>query len=370
MIAETSPIKRPILHFLAGAHPRDLLRTLIDHGGFSPRYSGQIALMLLSGAVQLPAFFIEANRARRAKNYSFDLPPVIIVGHWRSGTTYLHNLMSRDPAFCFPTITSVLRPYDFFPGPLQLIPRAIMMWSLPRVRPMDGVPLTEDLPQEDEIALASMGAPSFFNALYFPTRTGQIFDEEVFLQGPDPAIEAAWARRLHYFLAKISLLAPGRRLLLKNPAHSARVEKIRSIFPGTKFIHIHRDPIEVIASTRKLYRHLLALLALQDFDLEAIGEHIVHSYIRLMTALSTDLTKLPASDIAEVCYADLVKRPVEIVREIYPKLGLAGFDAAEPLISQFARQPYRNRPPESSDWQFAIRNEDRVAGFRRQLGYE
>jgi hypothetical protein len=61
--------------------------------------------------------------SRRVEDVSFDPPPVFIVGHWRSGTTLLHNLISRDPAFCFPTILDVLRPYDFYPNPLDFISR-------------------------------------------------------------------------------------------------------------------------------------------------------------------------------------------------------------------------------------------------------
>ena len=362
-------MKRGVLHPLVGARPNDLVRTLANHGGFAPRYSGHVALMFLCGVLQSPLFLIEALRTRSLATAPFEQPPVIIVGHWRSGTTFLHNLMSRDPAFCFPTVAEVFRPHNFYPGPFEFISRAILRYSLPAVRPMDDVPLTEDdLPQEDEIALASMGAPSFFNAFYFPEKMGQIVDEEILLEDSSARLRALWWKRTRYFLAKVAHLSPGRRLLLKNPAHSARISLLRKTFPGVKFIHIHRDPLEVIASTRKLYRHLLPLLALQHYDLAIIDQQIVDLYLRLMKSLCANLAKLPASDVAEVRYKDLVAKPTEVVAAVYERLGLDGFHAAEPAISEFAGRPYGAQAIDPSDWRLATSN-DRLAHFRELLGY-
>lgn len=38
--------------------------------------------------------------------------PVFVIGHWRSGTTYLHELLVRDERFTYPNT------YDVFAGPL------------------------------------------------------------------------------------------------------------------------------------------------------------------------------------------------------------------------------------------------------------
>jgi omega-hydroxy-beta-dihydromenaquinone-9 sulfotransferase len=363
-------MERGVLHPLVGARPNDLVRTLLSHGGFAPRYSGHAALMFLCGVLQSPLFLVETLRTWSLATASLDQPPVIIVGHWRSGTTFLHNLMSRDAAFCFPTIADVFRPYNFYPGPFEFISRAILRYSLPAVRPMDDVPLTEDdLPQEDEIALASMGAPSFFNAFYFPGKMTQIVGEEIFLEDSCPGLQALWRQRTRYFLAKVAHLSPNRRLLLKNPAHSARINLLREMFPGTKFIHIHRDPLEVIASTRKLYRHLLPLLALQHYDLAIIDQQIVDLYLRLMKSLCVNLAKLPAGDVGEVRYQDLVAKPTEVVATVYERLGLEGFHAAEPSISEFARRPHGAQAIDPSDWQLATSSADRLAHFRALLGY-
>src|SRR5262245_281117 len=94
-------LRRPLLHLLAGANLAGFARILLRHGAPSPRSYMQVAIIFASAVLRWPGCAIEALRvARRAEEVSFDPPPVFIVGHWRSGTTLLHNLMSRDPGFC------------------------------------------------------------------------------------------------------------------------------------------------------------------------------------------------------------------------------------------------------------------------------
>ena len=315
--------ERPLLHFLAGARSTDLARILWSHGGISRKHLPQAMVLAAATIARAPACMVEAMRvARRVRTFSFDPAPVFIVGHWRSGTTYLHNLMSRDPAFCFPTITDVLRPYDFYPSPIEPISRWVLLRLLPPTRPMDDVPLEPHLPQEEEIATATMGAPSFFNCLFFPKRLSEVFAAEVLFDGISPERLSSWNDCLRYFLAKLAALHPERRLLLKNPAHSARIPHLRALFPGAKFIHIHRHPIHVFQSTRKLYRSLLPLLALQDYEHEAIDEHIVWAYPQLMKRLLDSLEQLPRTDVATVSYDALLADPMATVARIYRELDL------------------------------------------------
>src|SRR4051812_45052238 len=129
----------------------------------------QIAIIFAGAVLRWPGCMIEASRvARRVERVSFDPPPVFIVGHWRSGTTLLHNLMSRDPGFCFPTIVDVLRPYDFYPNPFGFVTRRIVLRFLPRTRPMDDVRLDPESPQEEELALCHHGCPFLFQLCLFP----------------------------------------------------------------------------------------------------------------------------------------------------------------------------------------------------------
>ena len=131
--ASGSVDRRPLLHLLAGVRLHDLVRILAHNGKIWPRGYLQISVMLTSALLRAPSYTIEALRvADRVKAASFDPPPVFIVGHWRSGTTFLHNLISRDPNFCYPTIVDTLRPYDSIPIPWNSLRAAYLCGFFPR----------------------------------------------------------------------------------------------------------------------------------------------------------------------------------------------------------------------------------------------
>ena len=362
---------RPLLHPLAAIGLRRLTSLLIEHGGIAPRFAHQLAIIYAGGVLRLPGCAVEHLRvARRVQAKRFSPPPIFIIGHWRSGTTFLHNLLSRDPQFCFPTVVDALRPYEFFPGPLDFITRAMVLHSLPATRPMDDVPLNPDFPQEDELALATMGAPSFFHCFYFPNTMSQTFASDVLFRGIAPTRFESWRSDLRYYLAKISICQDNRRLLLKNPAHSARLVELLRMFPDAAFIHIHRDPRDVLPSTRKLYRTVLPLLALQDYELTAVERHIAWSYPALMDALFGGLAQLPSSQRVEVAYDDLLRDPLATVESIYRSLGLQGFEGARAAMQSMIR-PAGAAPSGTDDGDFAFGKTmaGTLAPYRQRLGY-
>jgi Sulfotransferase family len=103
--------------------------------------------------------------------------------------------------------------------------------------------------------------------------------------------------------------------------------------------------------------------------LAIIDQQIVDLYLRLMKSLCANLAKLPAGHVGEVRYQDLVAKPTEVVATVYERLGLEGFHAAEPFISEFARRPHSTRAIDPSDWRVATSNADRLSHFRELLGY-
>ncbi|GLI60848.1 hypothetical protein VaNZ11_003060 [Volvox africanus] len=92
--------------------------------------------------------------------------PVFILGHPRTGTTHLHNLLANDPRFAFATTFHAGFPSSF----LSLEPaRGLLSGLLERRRPMDHMALHWDLPAEDEIAVNLLtGGDSPYLALVFP----------------------------------------------------------------------------------------------------------------------------------------------------------------------------------------------------------
>jgi hypothetical protein len=91
---------------------------------------------------------------RRIKELKFEHPPIFIIGHWRSGTTLLHNLMPLDPQFTYPNLYQVM-----FPGSFLLTEKTVARltrWGVPQTRSVDNLPAGWDMTQEDEVAMLAM----------------------------------------------------------------------------------------------------------------------------------------------------------------------------------------------------------------------
>src|SRR5207247_428157 len=92
-------------------------------------------------------------------------PPLFILGHWRSGTTHLHNLLAEDTEqFAFPSNYQVFNPRVFLSTEDQYVRRFARL--CPPKRPMDNMALSFLTPQEDEIAVAliSLRSPELSNS--------------------------------------------------------------------------------------------------------------------------------------------------------------------------------------------------------------
>jgi hypothetical protein len=320
-------------HPLSGADPGTLARAF-RAGGMPDRLRTAAAIW---GAAlgRAPLSAIEALAIAPLLPATADLaPPVFILGHWRSGTTHLYNTMSRDSGFGHVSPIAVGLPWDVF-GIARAL-RPMLERKLPEHRWIDRIPVTPSSPQEDEVAIASMTELSFYHGIYFPRRFDALIDRGLFFDGCAQAEIARWERRFTYFLRKLALAQGGRPLLVKNPVYTARVARLRRLFPQAKFVHIHRNPLEVFVSMRNFYARLLEVLALQDVpgDLD-IDATILRVYDRMMTRFVRETRDLPEGALVELPYAELDRDPLGAVAYIYESLGIEGFGAARPAFESY-----------------------------------
>ncbi|MGH9676914.1 MAG: sulfotransferase, partial [Candidatus Acidiferrum sp.] len=128
------------------------------------------------------------GRPERAKP---KFAPLFIIGHWRTGTTLLHELLIEDPRHAFPNTFQCLMPNHFLLS--ELIFTRLFHWVLPTRRPMDNMAAGWDKPQEDEFALCMLGQPSPYLTIAFPNRPPQ--DQEAFDLERLPSRDvASWKR--------------------------------------------------------------------------------------------------------------------------------------------------------------------------------
>jgi hypothetical protein len=354
-------------HPLSGA---DLgtLAAVIGRAGL-PDKSGAGLLIALACLARAP--FSAAERLlieRRLPPPEALPPPVFILGHWRSGTTHLYNIMTRagDYAFVPPIATGL--PWDLFG--LARAFRPLLEKALPMTRFIDNIPVTPDSPQEDEIAVANMSALSFYHGIYFPRAFSDFLRRGLFFDGCSEKDMGAWRSRFLYLLRKLTLLQDGKPLLIKNPVYTGRLAMLREMFPEAKFIHIHRNPYDVFVSMRNFYEKLLKEFALQGYGHVDVDETILYVYERMMDRLEKDSAGLPADRFFELPYERLDQDPMGALADIYGALGFPGFEASRPAFERYlasVRSFEKNRFAYSDE--AAKKVEARLRRFIGKWGY-
>ena len=331
--AETKQAGKRLFHPLCGADLGTLARAVTQNGVHG---RGALPLLIAAGATlgRLPFSALEYLYAEaRGAAAGPGVPPVFILGHWRSGTTHLYNVMSKAPHWAYVSPFATALPWDFLVLVRALGP--LLEKALPEDRFIDNIPVEPDSPQEDEIGLANMTDLSYYHALYFPRRFAEIFDESIFFDGVTPARRTAWQRLLRYYYGKLSLGQGGQRLLIKNPVYTARVALLREMWPDAKFIHIHRNPYKVYVSMRNFYERLFAEFALEPYDHVDIDQVVLGTYSKMMTRYAEESASLPESQLVELRFDDFQRAPMTELAKIYERLSLPGFAEGRPRFEAY-----------------------------------
>jgi len=320
-------------HPLMGAAPELLVEALRTQGGVAPRCAPHILTFLASALARVPFRGLDRLRMRGVDPEATVEPPVFIVGYWRSGTTHLHNLLGCSPGF------GIITPLaSGLPGELLTLGtwlRPLLEKALPEDRGVDDVAVTPRSPQEDEIPVANVQPLSVFHALYFPRHFQRNFERGVFFDGVTDAEVERWRRSVRFFLAKIAVHQGTQPLLVKNPVYTARVQRLRRMWPGARFIHIYRNPYTVYRSTVRYFERMLPKLALQPYDPSEIESVVLDSYPRMLNRLYGAVDDLPDDRFAEVRFENLEQRPLDELRRLYRQLDLPEWDRARPVTERY-----------------------------------
>ena len=265
-------------------------------------------------------------------------PPLFLVGHWRSGTTLLHELLALDDHFAAPSTYECFNPHQF----LLTANRAPAENRV--VRPTGDISVSPSSPQEEEFALLCMGAVSPYEAFMFPCaleRFEELCDPDLF----DPAQQLRWNETMMWILkATAYLRGTDKRLLLKSPTHSFRLRRLATLMPGAAFIRIVREPCAVFASTLRLWKSMWERYALTaPLEQQALIERVIETRLALEGKLKNALAALPADRHATLRYEDLVSDPCGAIELLYDRLALG--DASAMLAKVRAYLASRPRPP-------------------------
>ncbi len=268
--------------------------------------------------------------ARVAKTPITD-DPIFIIGHWRSGTTHLHDLLSLDERFAYPTTYQCFAPQHFLLTE-RLFPK-MFPWMLPEKRPMDNMAVGFDRPQEDEFALVALGLKSPYWSMAYPNRPQ--CEKYLRMKEVGPAARQKWKTVFGKLLRRLTYRYGGKPIIFKSPTHTARVELLAEMFPGAKFLHIVRDPHTLFASTVNLWRKVYTVHGMEKPNFEGLEDYVFRTLIEMYTGFDEAQAQLPAGQFHQVHYEDLATEPLRTLEDSYAALNLGGFADVKPRLEQY-----------------------------------
>jgi hypothetical protein len=282
--------------------------------------------------------------------------PVFILGHWRSGTTLLHELLTCDPRHSFPTTYRCLSPNHFLLT--EWVAKRYLNFLVPDRRPMDNMAVGWDHPQEEEFALCMMGQPSPYRTIAFPNH-GPADPESFDLDSLPARRREAWKRALLGFLRRLTFRDP-RRLILKSPPHTCRIPVLLELFPDARFVHIQRNPYVLYPSTVKLWQSLYRKQGFQTPTFAGLEEYVFATFRHFAERLDATRTLVAPNRFHELKYEALVRDPVGQLEGCYRRLELGGFDEVRPGVEEYLS---RQRGYETNKYE--LTPEEREAVTRR-----
>jgi omega-hydroxy-beta-dihydromenaquinone-9 sulfotransferase len=332
---------------LGGITFGDWFRVLRDnHFDVSPRQ--------LIRAMAITAQSAQNSVMRRIEDWRYGavvrdaeiLSPVFVLGHWRSGTTHLHNLLTVDKRFAFPNNYEALFPHAMLS--MERVQSPFIQWFLSPRRPMDNVEWTMRSPQEDEFALCVMTFMSPCMGWFFPKRRDH-YDRYLTFRGVDEREVKQWQSAMLAYFGRLSCKYK-LPLVLKSPPHTGRIRRLLEIFPGAKFVHVHRDPNAVFSSTRKMLTVNFSLHCLQRPPAaEELDEWIIRQYRAMHDAFFEDRNLIPSGHYHELSFEKLEADPIGEMQRVYEALSLPDFCYVRPALERYvdsARGYQKNAFPE------------------------
>jgi omega-hydroxy-beta-dihydromenaquinone-9 sulfotransferase len=247
-----------------------------------------------------------------------------------AGPRNLHNLLAQDERFAFPNTFQAFYPHTFLTT--ERTHCRLMAAMMPEKRPQDNVRMGVNQPQEDEFAQCSLTGYSFTMAWAFP-RTAR-YDRFLTFRDASATEVRRWQEALYGFVQKLSFKY-ARPIVLKSPAHMARIRMLLQIFPDARFVHIHRHPYAVYQSSLHTAQKVQKWWALQSYERPDFEEFNLQQYLEMCNAYFEQRSLIDPLRFHELSFEDLEKQPLDEMRRLYERLALPDFETVRPRLQQY-----------------------------------
>ncbi|MBX6387636.1 MAG: sulfotransferase [Frankia sp.] len=275
------------------------------------------------------------------------VPPVVIIGQARTGTTMLHDLLAQEPSHRVPLTWEVEHPLP--------PPRTETYLTDPRIKETESMFEAIDSVVPEFRAVHQLGArlaqecskitASSFISVIFPTqfRVPAYYDWLLHDAVRDGHHAAAyrWHRR---FLQVLQSEHLGSRWLLKSPAHVWTLPELVAEYPDALLIQTHRDPARVIASTASMLSYLRRLYS-DDVDRTTLGQEFAELILDGLTRTAkarVDGTVRP-DRVVDLQFQDLMADPLGAARQVFDTFGWELTPGTEERMTTFLRDNAREK---------------------------
>ena len=265
--------------------------------------------------------------------------PLFIIGHWRSGTTFVHNVLSRDPQFGYCTTYQTVFPHMMLYGSSFF--KRLAGLCMPKTRPTDNLELSVEQPQEEEFALTNMTPAAYYHFWSLPNLTEKYRDKYLFLESCTAEERAEFCEATKKMI-HIALHCQNKsRFLSKNPPHTARIALLHRMFPDAKFIYLVRNPYSVFESTVKFFNTTIAPLTLQKVSTEQVEQNILTTYRKMIDVYNRDRQTISVQNLFQMRFEDFEADPIAMSSQIYRSLNLGDFDSVRPEMERYVASKKR-----------------------------
>jgi hypothetical protein len=142
-----------------------------------------------------------------------------------------------------------------------------------------------------------------------------------------------WKSGLNEFLRRLAFHY-SKRIVLKSPTHTGRIELLAQMFPNAKFIHIVRNPYDIVPSTLRLWRSLDDVQGLQIPKHENLEDYVHRAYERMYGGFHKYRAQLGKDRIIDIQYESLVDDTCRVVEQVYAQLELGDFEMVREKLEE------------------------------------
>ncbi|MFW2387518.1 MAG: sulfotransferase family protein [Polyangiales bacterium] len=245
--------------------------------------------------------------------------PVVITGFFRTGTTFLHNVLAADPNNRVAKAWELAYPLGRLNDPLGDV-----AWRRAQAKFTFGF---------NQAAIPDQGVAH--------NVTADSYEEDFFLMENDMAVLTFWVGFAAYAYANdmldwdmtdpyefhklqlkmLNAQRSSKRWVLKCPWHIWNMDALMAVYPDAQVIFTHRDITKALASHCSLAAKMASKLR-RSLDVKELGEFwLNYTKIGLDRAMESR-KNIPEAQLYDVRLRDLMANPMTVLEDMYSHFDL------------------------------------------------